>query len=160
MEKVFVLVSEFILGYMLQSTACILWVSAFIKTKIALKRFVFLSLSLTTVAVIARILPITFGIHTMISIIAIILFGIWEFKLDVYRSVIIGSLAFALIMVCEVIVFAGMYYSFIGDDVLNIFLTTKLFYNKTPGIIANVIFFLLVSIVYMIKDSKKAKRVK
>lgn len=160
MEKAFVLFSEFVLGYMLQSTTCIIWLSAFNKGKIAFKRFVFLSLLLTAVAVVARMLPITFGIHTMLSIISIILIGIWELKFDVYRSVIIGSSAFAMIMVCEVIVFAILYYSFYGDDTLNIFLTTKLFYNKTPGIIANVIFFLLVSIIYIIKEAKKRKRLK
>ena len=76
MEKVFVLASEFILGYMLQSTACILWLSAFDRGKITLKRFILLSLLLTIVVVFARMLPITFGIHTIICIIAIILIGI------------------------------------------------------------------------------------
>ena len=160
MEKVFVIVSEFILGYMLQSIACVLWLSAFIKGKMALKQFVFLSVLFTIITIVARVLPITFGIHTIIIIIALILVGIWELKLDVYRSVIIGSTALALIMFCETIVFAGMYYFFIGDDILNVFLTTKLFYNKTPGIIANVFFFLLVTIIYLIKESKKAKRYK
>jgi len=158
MEKVFVLVSEFLLGYLLQSITCILWVLSFVNKSITLKKFTMLALVLSIVTMIARILPITFGLHTIISIIAIILMGIWEFKLDVYRSVIIGSIGFAMIMACEAIVFISMYFVFLGAELSNIFLQTKLFHNKTPGIIANVIFFILVSIVYMIRDAKRAKR--
>ena len=158
MEKIFVLVSEFLLGYLLQSIACVMWLTSFNKSDIKLKRFINLSLFLTVVTIIARLLPITFGIHTIIIIIAIILIGIWGFKFDVYRSVIIGSLAFFLIMICEAIVFISMYFIFLGEELANTFIKTNLFHNKTPGIIANVVFFLLVSIIYIIKDVKKIKK--
>ena len=155
MGTFFFIISEIILGFMLQSVSCMIWLFAFYKGEVSIKRFLFYSMSLTAVMLFFRMLPITFGIHTILSIIAIIFIAIWALKMNVYRSVISGILATVLIMLCEIIVYMSMRLFIFGESTSALYLLTKTIYNKIPGNISNVILFLCVSITFMILKSNK-----
>lgn len=159
MDIFFFIMSEIVLGFMLQSVSCLIWLFAFYPGEITFKKFALYSVSLTAVMLFFRMLPITFGIHTILSIIAIIFIAIWALKMNVYRSVIIGILATVIIMICEIVVYISMRLFIFGDALSNLFLSTKTIYSKIPGNISNVILFLFVSIFYVVmKSSNKGSK--
>lgn len=159
MDIFFFIMSEIVLGFMLQSVSCLIWLCAFYPQDISAKQFTIYSGALTLVVLLFRMFPITFGIHTILSIIAIIFIAIWAMKMNVYRSVIIGILALVIIMICEIIVYISMRLFIFGEEISDMFLLTTTSFSKVPGNISNVILFLFVSIFYVVmkssnKDSK------
>ncbi len=107
---------EFILRTLPESCILILAGYVFSKRKIHKKNFCLSSMVLATVTYLVRILPIHFGVHTIILIMAYILVCVWINNIDTIKAI------------SAVLVSASMLFVFEG---INFYLLVNLFKIKT-----------------------------
>lgn len=81
------IVFEFIFGYILQGFAFILGIFAFNRKKIVLKEYILVSIVISFIYYLVRLLPISFGVHTIISLILLFLVCIFIFKMPIYTTI-------------------------------------------------------------------------
>lgn len=93
---------KFLLGYALQSFTIFLGLYAFNKRKIVLKKYVIASLILTVITYVTRLLPISFGVHTILDFVAAFLLGILFLKLPVLTTIKSVLIIFAIILVLDI----------------------------------------------------------
>lgn len=141
--------TEFVLGYLLQSAACIILLYVFSARKVRLRSFfIFTFLLAIEMYIVRNCLPINFGVHTILSMITIILIGIWVFKMQPYRTIIAAFVSSVLISLSELIVFftAG---AIIGTDTMLRIKAEKGYEYILVGDIASLLFFVMVLTAYI-----------
>jgi hypothetical protein len=81
------IIFEFLFGYILQAFAFILGVFAFNRQKIVLKKYIIVSIIVSVIYYLVRLLPISFGVHTIISLILLFFVCILIFKMPIYATI-------------------------------------------------------------------------
>jgi hypothetical protein len=81
------IIFEFLLGYILQAFTFILGVFAFNRQKIVLKKYILVSIVVSVSYYLVRLLPISFGVHTIICLILMFLVCIFIFKMPIYATI-------------------------------------------------------------------------
>jgi hypothetical protein len=76
-----IIVFEFLLGYILQAFSIVLGLYAFNKQKIDLKKYIITSLVMSVVFYVTRLLPVAFGVHTILDNVVMLLCGIIYLRL-------------------------------------------------------------------------------
>lgn len=146
------IIFRYILGFFLQGFIFVFGVFTFNRQKVILKDYLTASLLVIICSSTARLLPITFGVHTIINMICIILICINLLKMSMLNTIRSTSIVMALSLVSEMIVLA------VVSMILGIegFKNTVL--NKTQdalmGILVNIIFLALITLSYYLLKRK------
>ena len=101
MELLKIIIFEYLLGYCLQAFTLVLGVFAINRRKIDLKSYVLTSLFVTIISYLVRFLPISFGVHTIINMLFLILICIIILKVPAYTTIWSVLLIMVLLLICE-----------------------------------------------------------
>ncbi|MDF2588689.1 MAG: hypothetical protein K0S41_2530 [Anaerocolumna sp.] len=148
METLKIIVFEYLLGYCLQSFAIVLGIYALNRQKILVKDFMLASILLMIISIFVRLLPISFGVHIIINMLFLYLICVIPLKMPAYKTIRSASVCFVLILISEMIV-TSFIMLFIGNERLESILKDSL-QKSYLGVLANVIFTLLVTLAYFI----------
>jgi hypothetical protein len=110
-----IIVIEFLLGYILQAFSIVLGLYAFNKRRVDKKKLVITSLIMAVVIYVTRLLPVAFGVHTVLNAVVIFLFSIIYLKLPVVKSLV--SLIFIFVILISIEILVSLFLaSIIGVD--------------------------------------------
>jgi len=101
MELLKIIIFEYLLGYCLQGFTFVLGVFAFNRRKIVLKTYVLTSLLVIIISYLVRLLPISFGVHTILIILFLILICIIILKMPAYSTIRSALLIIILLLIFE-----------------------------------------------------------
>ena len=96
-----IILFEFLLGYILQAFSIVLGLYAFNKRKIDVKKFVITGSVMSVVLYVTRLLPVTFGVHTVLDYVMVFLFAALYLKLPVIQSVAVVIAEIAIILILD-----------------------------------------------------------
>jgi len=127
----------------------------FSKAAIDKRRYLFSSILLAIIGFSVRQLPINYGVHTILAIIALIALNVCINKFKVIKAIQVVNLTFILELVCEGLNILFIQYV-LGVDINNISrnITTKMIYLSPSLIVFSVIVF---SYYYILLKRKKLK---
>ena len=103
MRVVQIILFEFLLGYILQSFSIVLGLYAFNRQKIDRKKYIITSLVMSVVIYVTRILPVAFGVHTVLDYVALFLLGILYLKLPARVTIEANLVIVIIIIIIEAI---------------------------------------------------------
>lgn len=103
MEIFLIILFEYVLGYVIQGFTIVLGVYAFNRKKIDVKRYIFTSILVSIISSLVRLLPINFGIHTILNMIFLFLISILMLKMPAFNIMRSALLATLLLLVIEVV---------------------------------------------------------
>lgn len=86
MQVIQIIIFEFLLGYILQAFTLILGLYAFNRRKIEVKKYIAASVIMAVVFYLTRLLPVRFGVHTILNFVVAYLVAIVYIKLPVIPS--------------------------------------------------------------------------
>lgn len=95
------IIFEYILGYIMQGFTFILGIYAFNRQKIEIKKFLVASVLFIAVSYITRLLPISFGIHTILDLVCLFLIAILFLKMPAFASIKALLIITILLLVTE-----------------------------------------------------------
>ncbi len=101
MELLKIIIFEYLLGYCLQGFTFVLGVFAFNRQKIVLKIYIVTSLLVIIISYLVRLLPISFGVHTIINMLFLMLICIIVLKMPAYSTIRSAMLIIVLLLICE-----------------------------------------------------------
>lgn len=87
MRIVEIILFEYILGYILQGFAYCLGIYAFCMKKLETKKYVMVSGMFIVISYIMRMLPVSFGVHTILNLICLFLLAILFLKMPVLPTI-------------------------------------------------------------------------
>lgn len=155
MEIIRIIVFEFLLGYGLQSFAIIFGIYVFNKQKIIFKNYILASVLATFLSYLVRLLPISFGVHTILDIIFLFLIGIIVLKMPAYPTIRSVLLVIVLLIICEMLNYVIMI-NLLGKEKFNSIMLNPL-EKVILGFLASILLILLISLAYLILNNKKKK---
>lgn len=158
MEILLLIFTKYIMGCLLQSVISVLAVCAINKKKIEIKMFSLVTILYAFSMIFIRMLPIDFGVHTLFISIVLIVLGITLLKTPVYKTVLSALIVGVIVLLTEIIngIFLGL---IIGFPNIEFFLKNDL--NKAiAGIPANILFLIIVLIIYKLSTKPKNKETK
>ncbi|HBL85074.1 MAG: hypothetical protein A2Y17_02530 [Clostridiales bacterium GWF2_38_85] len=157
-EFLIIFFTQIVFGHFLQCITCVIWLSVFDKNRLNKKLFWILSLSLTVSTYLVRLLPIRFGIHTLLSIIFVVLISIWMLQISVNKSVFIGLGATLLITISEILSYL-IFVLIIGEENFKIINGVESLYRYVAGDVGALIFFTFVVSFYWYKKKRKRDKI-
>jgi hypothetical protein len=144
METFKVIMFEFILGYMLQGFAIVLGIYTFNKQEIILKDYILASGLVMIVSCLVRLLPISFGVHTIINMMLLFIICILMLKMPMYTTLRSMSLITILLLLFEMVDVAVIS-SVVGSERFEELMQNPL-HKSMIGVPANVLFMVFVVI--------------
>jgi len=156
MELLEIIIFEYLLGYCLQGFTFVLGVFAFNRRKIVLKTYVLTSLLVTIVIYCVRLLPISFGVHTIIIMLFLILTCIIILKMPAYTTIWSAVLIIVLCLISEMAVIAVMILS-LGKEKFESMMLVPLD-KAIIGCAAEVLFAILIALTYFILNNSQKKK--
>ena len=96
---------EFIVRSIPEEFLFVLAVHAFSKTGINLKRYLLSGTLFSITVYLIRLLPIQYGVHTILSLIVLIVLVSFINKIDIIKSIRAGIIIFILDFICEGLIF-------------------------------------------------------
>lgn len=148
---------EYIIGYILQGFAIILGIFAFNQRKIEIKKFLLSSGIVIVVLYVMRLLPISFGIHTILDLIFEFLLGILYLKMpafSVIRSILVVTVLLLITELLNVIIMTNI----LGKELFSNMMNDNI--NKyIIGLPAALVFAIIILISYFlfVKNKKGEK---
>ena len=155
MELLEIIIFEYLLGYCLQGFTFVLGVFAFSRRKIVLKSYVLTSLLVSIISYLVRLLPISYGVHTIINMLFLIMICIIILKMPAYTTIRSAVLSMVLCLISEMAVIAVMILS-LGKEKFESMMLVPL----DKAIIASAaaaLFALLIALTYFILNNSKKK---
>lgn len=113
-----IILFEYILGYILQGFAFSLGIFAFSARKLEISKGIISGVVITLIFYITRLLPFSFGIHTMINFLCMSVFAIFFLKIPAFaaiRSIIILLILVIMTELISVLLMTGI----LGQAVIN-----------------------------------------
>ncbi len=155
MEILQIILAKYIMVYLLQSIICVLAVCAICKKKIEIKLFSLVTIIFFASAIIIRLLPIEFGVHTLFILIVLIILGITLLKTPIYKTVLSVLIVGVIILLTEILngVFLGLV---IGFENITEFSKNELNWS-IAGIPANILFLFAVLFIYKLNTKPDNK---
>jgi len=155
MELLKIIIFEYLLGYCLQGFTFVLGVFAFSRRKIVLKTYVLTSLLVTVIIYVVRLLPISFGVHTIIIMLFLILICIIIFKMSAYTTIRSALLIIVLLLICEMADIAVMI-QILGEEKFQsmMLLTSD---KAIIGSVPTIFFAMLIALKYFVLNNTKKK---
>ncbi len=155
MEWFKILIFEFLLGFGLQGFAVVLGIYAFTKHKLVIKDYILSSSLVISISYLVRLLPISFGIHTLLNMLFLFLICIIILKLPAYLTIRSSIIVTVLLLICEMVDVAIMLIIFGKENFESMMLMPLI--KALMGFPASIMFVLINAFVYYI--SIKQKRV-
>ncbi len=87
MEILQVIVYYIIFGYILQGFIFTLGIFAFNRQKIILKKYILVSVVLSFFIFLVRLMPISFGVHTILNLLFLFLICVFMLKMPIYTTI-------------------------------------------------------------------------
>ncbi len=115
METLQLILYEYILGYGLQAFIFIFGIYTYNKQKIEIKKYLLASIISAIIACLVRLLPISFGVHTIFNMLATISICILLLKMPALNTIRSMSIVFVFLIICEIVGIATMS-TIIGND--------------------------------------------
>lgn len=158
MEILLLIFTKYIMGCLLQSVISVLAVCAINKKKIEIKMFSLVTILYAFSMIFIRMLPIDFGVHTLFISIVLIVLGITLLKTPVYKTVLSALIVGVIVLLTEIIngIFLGL---IIGFDNIKTFSANEVNW-AIAGIPANILFLIIVLIIYKLSTKPKNKETK
>ena len=156
MESIKIIIFEFLLGYVLQGFAIILGVLVFNKQKIVFKSYMIASCLVTIISCLIKLLPISYGVHTIINMLFLFLICIIVLKMPAYSTTRSALLVTMLLLVFELVNVAVMI-SILGKEQFEsmMLIPSKRAYVGFP---ASILFAILMTLAYFITNKSKEKK--
>ncbi len=107
---------EYILGYCFQAFILTFGIFTFSRRKIVLKQFIPIGVIVTIIAYLVRLLPISFGVHTIFDMIALIVICITMLNIPALDAIKSIATVLVLILVSEMIGLTAMNFYFGADN--------------------------------------------
>lgn len=152
METLQLILFEYILGYGLQTFIFIFGIFTFNRQKIDIKKYLLASISVAIISFLVRQLPISFGVHTIIDLLASIIICISLLKMPAIITIRSMSIVFILLLASESIGLV-IINIMIGKDKLEIIMNNPL-HRAITGVPLNLFFLLLVTLSYYLLKKK------
>lgn len=127
-------------------------VHIFSNTKIKFKNYVVSSIILTTTIFLIRMLPISYGIHTILNIIMLVVITSVVLKISIIDSIRSGILTAILMFICEGINM-GLIQLINGNEIEKIFSNPIL--KTVYGLPSLIIFTIIILLYKFIKSNRK-----
>ncbi|HAZ20296.1 MAG TPA: hypothetical protein DCY75_09025 [Clostridiales bacterium] len=143
-----IIFAEIIFGYLLQSSTAVLMVYIFNNRRIKQNFSLFLRLTIIFAGsmYLFRSLPVNFGVHTIFSLIVLIVIGVLFLKANVFRTTLAALTSTTAILVFELITSLGCIIIFGSENLEELF---NVRFNKAVAVIpTNILFFVIVLLVY------------
>lgn len=156
MEWFKILIFEFLLGFGLQGFAVVLGIYAFTKHKLVIKDYILSSSLVISISYLVRLLPISFGIHTLLNMLFLFLICIIILKLPAYLTIRSSLIVTMLLLICEMVDVAIMLIIFGKEKFESLMLIPVA--KALIGFPASVLFVLITVFAYNI--SMKSNKIK
>lgn len=156
MEWFKIMIFEFLLGFGLQGFAIVLGIYAFTKQKLIVKDYILSSFLVISISYLVRLLPISFGIHTLLNMLFLFLVCIILLKMPAYSTIRASLIVTMLLLICEMIDVAVMIVIF-GKEKFESLMLIPLA-KALIGFPASILFVMITSFAYYI-SIKTEKRV-
>jgi hypothetical protein len=156
MELFKIFVFEFLFGYIMQAFAFILGVFAFNRQKIIVKSYVTVSLLVSVFYFLVRQLPISFGVHTIINLLLLLLVCIFIFKMPIYAT-IRSTLLVTVFLLASEILNVWLMISILGRDKFEQEMSVAL--NKAIiGLPGSFAFAILILVTYLLSTKSEKNK--
>ena len=152
METLKLILFKYILGYGLQAFTAIFGIYVFNRQKIEIKKYIAASTIAAIIAYLVRLLPISFGVHTIFDMLASIVICILLLKMPAINTIRSMSIVFVQIIVSEIISLGTMSIM-IGKDRVDTLMNNPV-QKAITGVPINLLFLLLVTLSYYIIKKK------
>jgi hypothetical protein len=148
-----IIIFEYVLGYILQGFIFILGIYAYSRLKIEIKKFVLASIVYIIISFVMRILPISFGIHTILDLICLFAIAVLFLKIPAFES-IKALLIITIILLMTEFSTVFIMTNIIGQAQFDAMMSDSL-YKAILSIPATIFFLSVISISYYIIVCKK-----
>ncbi len=101
MKPLEIIIFEFVLGYVLQGFAIVLGIFVLNRQKITLKKYFIASVLVIIISYSVRLLPISFGVHTILNVLFLFLICVIVLKMPAYTTVRSALLITMILLICE-----------------------------------------------------------
>lgn len=152
METFKVIVFEFVLGYMLQGFAIVLGIYTFNRQEITIKDYVRASGLVMMISCLVRLLPISFGVHTIINMLLLFIICILLLRMPMYTTLRSMSFVTILLLLFEMVDVAVIS-SILGTERFENLMQEPL-HRAMIGVPANVFFMIFVVMTNYIMNKK------
>lgn len=159
MSNISISLTQFLIIGIPQGFLFVLAIYIFTKTKFNMKKYLLIGSIVTVLTYLIRFLPITVGVNTMISLLALILVFMFVYKLDLPKIVNL------IVSVIAIFLFIGIS-EFVNEIILDLLLgrvQTQALQNNGSALVksllwipTNIIFAILVLVIYFIAFRKKS----
>ncbi len=143
---------EFIVRGIPEAILFVLAVYIFSNTKLEIKKIIIASLILSVSTFLVRMLPISYGIHTILNIITLVLITSVVIKISIIDSIRSGILTAILMFICEGINM-GLIQLIHGNEIEKIFSNPIL--KTVYGLPSLIIFTIIILLYKFIKSNRK-----
>jgi hypothetical protein len=154
MEELKIILFEFLLGYVLQGFGIVLGIYVFNRQKINMKSYVLSSILVIVVSYLVRLLPISFGVHTIINMLFLFLICIIVLKMPGFSTIRSALLVTVILLICEMTDVAVMMRIFGKTEFENMMLDTL---QKAVMGFPGVVFFVIIMILGYFTLTNKEK---
>lgn len=152
METFKVIMFEFVLGYMLQGFAIVLGIYTFNRQEIILKDYIMASGLVMMISCLVRLLPISFGVHTIINMLLLFIICILLLRMPMYttlRSMSFVTILLLLFELADVAVISAL----LGTERFERLMQEPL-HRSMIGVPANVFFMTFVMLANYLRNKK------
>ncbi|MDD4774146.1 MAG: hypothetical protein PHZ09_11200 [Eubacteriales bacterium] len=153
MEIVKIIVFEYIFGYILQGFSFTLGISAFNRQKIDFKKYIFVSIVLSAFIFLVRLLPISFGVHTILNLLFLFAICVLFLKMPIYATIRSTLIVTVLLLLSESLNVAVMI-GILGNDEFNRRMLIPL-EKAIIGLPGALIFSLIIFVFYIVLTRSK-----
>lgn len=155
MEWLKLLVVQFICIYLLQSVAAVLALHTFTNTKIVKKSFFLTSFLFMMGTLLIIMLPIHRGVHTLLSLLLLILLGTVLLKLPIYTTIKGTLVATVILLLAESVAILVMS-SLLGMEAFDALMADPIL-KYVAGFPSTLVFLLVMVTIHMLKQ-RRARR--
>ncbi len=118
MEILKIIVFEYMFGYILQGFIFTLGISAFNRKKIIFRKYTLVSIVLSVFIILVRLLPISFGVHTILNLLFLFMVCVLILKMPIYTTIRSTLLVTVFLLISEM-ANIGVMIKFLGQSEFN-----------------------------------------
>lgn len=154
-----IILFQYILGYILQGFAYCLGIYAFCMKKVEVPKYIIASGMFIVISFLTRLLPVSFGVHTILDLICLFLLGLLFLKMPALSS-IRSILAITILLIVTELLSLFFMTNIIGPEQVNAMMNDSLG-KAIIALPSSIIFAVLIVMSYIVLlNIKKKKSVK
>ncbi len=155
--KIFeIILFEYILGYILQGFAYCLGIYAFCLKKVEAKKYIAVSVLCIVISILVRLLPVSFGIHTILVLVCLFLLAIFFLKMPALAS-IRSIVAITILLIITELLSIFIMTSIIGPDKVDVMMKDRIG-KSIIALPSSILFALFITVSYFALLKLKRKK--